>query len=481
MKLLSLSFVVTAFALSLSSMVLAQDTSPPPSTVIKNHSPIDLTPLDLKIPRAKVFTLPNGAHVFVIEDHRLPTFSVSVSVRAGSLFENPTKPGVSDLVASTLDEGTKTKSADAISDTLDRYGANLSASAGTERASVSVSGLAENADLLLAVLADVVKNPTFPEERFARVRFRAAAGAAARATDPNTLAAEALKAALYGADSPYGRPAATPAQITAITSADLAAFHKNYFRPDSAIIGVAGDVDATKIVDTLRTLFEDWKADDDAAVSVLPQATLLPAKTYAPVIVDRPGSAQTVLLYGIPGVQRSDPDYFPLFVANRVLGGGFNSRLNQKLREEKGYTYGARSTLNAPKWQGTWEASASVRTPVTVPAAQDFLNEFSRLETVPPKQGELDSVKQSIIGGFALTLESPEAILARNIEQYEYNLPADYWDTYAAKIRAVTPEDVIRVARKYFGGGDVAAKPMVWSVAVGEKSAIESGLNGLGK
>lgn len=130
---------------------------------------------------------------------------------------------------------------------------------------------------------------------------------------------------------------------------------------------------------------------------------------------------------------------------------------------------------------GTWEASASVRTPVTVPAAQDFLNEFAKLETVPPKPGELDSVKQSIIGGFALTLESPEAILARNIEQYEYNLPTDYWDTYAAKISAVTPEDVIRVARKYFGGGDATAKPMVWSVAVGEKSAIEAGLNGLGK
>jgi len=287
---------------------------------------------------------------------------------------------------------------------------------------------------------------------------------------------------MYGEASVYGRPAPTPEQIAAIAPEQVGAFHDLYYRPDSALIGVAGNVQADSTGSVLLREF-GYQKNPTAPAPVLPAAVFVaqaaPDGSAAPMpmVVNRPGSAQTVLAFGVPGINRRDPDYFALLLANRILGGGFNSRLNQKLREEKGYTYGARSSVNAPKWTGTWTATASVRYAVTADAATDFLGEFTRLQTVPPKQGELDLIKQALIGSFALTLESPNAVLARSLERYEYGLPTDYWNTYAANVRAVTPGDVVRVARQYFGSGTGAtgSGTKVWSVAVGEAAQIETG------
>lgn len=466
-----------------SSPVWAQEpaqgtpTTPPPSTVVKNRSPIELKPLDVKLPAARESTLPNGTRVFLVEDHRAPLVTFTVSLRAGELYETADKRGVADLIASTLTEGTKSYSADKIAELTDKYGASFGAGAGDERTTVSLRCLSENAAELLPVLAEMVYAPAFPEERVQRVRSRSQAGATARQTDPNVLASDALRAALYGQETPYGRPSVTSDQIGLVSVSDMKAFHQRTFRPDTAIIGVAGDVKEKDVVSLLATFFGK-QTKPTVAAPELPAAVIDTRRSASatPIVINRSGSAQSVLNFGVPGIKRSDPDYFALVLANRVLGGGFNSRLNQKLREEKGYTYGARSSLSAPKWTGTWSASAGVRNAVTGDAAKDFLGEFAKLQSNPPKEGELDLIKQSLIGNFALTLESPEAVLARSIERYEYGLPADYWTNYASKVRAVTPADVTRVARKYLGGGTesgTAGSPPIVTVVVGEKSAIE--------
>ena len=157
--------------------------------------------------------------------------------------------------------------------------------------------------------------------------------------------------------------------------------------------------------------------------------------------------------------RRTDPDYIPLVVANRILGGGSSGRLFQNIREQKGYTYGAYSSLSAPRWPGIWGASASVRTPVTEPAAAEFFKEFARLQDEPVPDEELERAKRSIIGSFALTLENPQGVLARTMDLVENGLPLDYWDTYPAKIQAVTAEDVQRVARKYLGKNRSSSSP----------------------
>ncbi|MBC8135169.1 MAG: insulinase family protein [Fibrella sp.] len=489
-KLICTSFVVVAslhLSKNLVSPVWAQEstpgaaTTPPPSTVVKNRSPIEVKPLEVKLPSAKEGTLPNGTRVFIVEDHRTPLVTFTVSMRAGELFETPDKRGVADLVASTLTEGTKSHTADQIAALTDKYGASFSAGAGDEKVTISLRCLAENADILLPILAELVYEPVFPDDRVQRVRARAQAGATSRQTDPNVLASDALRAALYGSETPYGRSSVTSDQIGLIAMSDLELFHGKHYRPDEAIIGVAGDVQDKEVLTLLSRVFGKQPKPDKAADS-LPSATLILQNAMkasvqpAPVIINRPGSAQSVLTFGVPGIKRNDPDYFSLLLANRILGGGFNSRLNQKLREEKGYTYGARSSVSAPKWTGLWSASASVRNAVTGDAAKDFLGEFAKLQTNPPKEGELALIKQSLIGNFALTLESPEAVLARSIERFEYDLPADYWSNYANRVRAVSPSDVARVARKYWGAAgnpEAASTPRVWAIAVGEKSAIE--------
>jgi len=210
------------------------------------------------------------------------------------------------------------------------------------------------------------------------------------------------------------------------------------------------------------------------SLAALPPGTFTPKEKTTVFLVDRPGSAQTVLSFANLGIRRTDPDYFPLMVANFVLGGSANGRLFQKLREDKGYTYGAYSSLSALKYPGTWGANASVRNAVTGPATAEFLSEFARIQSQPVTDTELEFAKRSIVGSFALTLESPATILSLLLTVADYGLPDDYWDTYPAKIEAVTAADVQRVAQKYLGTGRIQI------IAVGERKDIESGLTSYG-
>ena len=238
------------------------------------------------------------------------------------------------------------------------------------------------------------------------------------------------------------------------------------------MIGVTGDVSLKLIKAKLDEALKDWKPA--AKTAELPTAEFKAKQTTKIYLVDRPGSAQTVLQFGNLAVKMNDPDYIALVVANRVLGGGSSGRLFQNIRERKGYTYGAYSTLTAGKWPSVWSAAASVRTPVTEAASAEFFNEFNRLQDeVVPKE-ELDNAKRSIVGGFAGALESPDGVLTRTLELVENNLPLDYWDTYPEKIQAVTAADVQRVAKQYLGKGRIQL------IAVGERSAIEDGLKKFG-
>jgi predicted Zn-dependent peptidase len=218
----------------------------------------------------------------------------------------------------------------------------------------------------------------------------------------------------------------------------------------------------------LEAELADWKPNTD--VTELPKAEFQAKKTAHIYLIDRPGSTQSVLQFGSLGVKQNDPDFIALTVANRVLGGGSSGRLFQNIREKKGYTYGAYSTLTAGKWPGIWGANASVRTEVTEPAVGEFFNEFKRLQSEPVPADELALAKRSLVGGFARTLESNDGILARTLELVQNDLPANYWDTYPKLIDAVTPADIMRVAKKYLGG------PNVQLLVVGERKRIEPGL-----
>jgi zinc protease len=451
----------------------AQEGTPPQEntggTVFKGRAPVATELLRIRFPKPKEYRLGNGVRVFVLEDHRLPLVRLSLRMKAGTLFEP--RPGVAQFTADMLDEGTTTRDFRQLADAQESIGVQIGAAAGAERTIVSGSGLSEYTDRVVDLMADVIRNPAFPQDRLDRLKFRGTSGLAQRRTNPTSMAGEVLSRTLYGT-TPYGRVPATAEQIRAISREDLVAFHRGFYRPNGAILGVSGDVEPKEIVRKLEEAFAGWTPAP--AEPALPAADLRPKEATRIYLVDRPGSAQTVLQFANLAISRTDPDYIPLVVANRVLGGGSSARLFQNIREQKGYTYGAYSSLSTPRWRGTWGASASVRTPVTTPAVGEFFKEFRRIQEEPVPQEELERAKRSIVGSFARTLESPEGILDRALELVENGLPPDYWDTYPEKIQAVTPHDVQRVARQYLGENRIQL------IAVGERKQIEDGLKQYG-
>ncbi len=437
--------------------------------VLKGKAPVARTVLTVRLPKPTMFTLSNGVAVYVLADHRFPAVRFQLSLQAGTLFEP--KSAVAETTAAMLTEGTQTRDYLQLAAAAEDMGATLSSRAGADTATVGVTGLSESTDALIALLADVLLHPAFPADRLERIKFQQKSQIAQRRTNPAGLAAQ-LAAHLYYGETPYGRASPTAAAITALTPADLAGFHTAFYRPNGAIMGVSGDVDIKTLRPKLEAALGAWKSG--APTIPLPQAAFTPKAATRIYLVDRPGSAQTVLQFGNLSVRQSDPDYIPLMVANRILGGGSSGRLFQNIREQKGYTYGAYSTLSAGRWPGLWGASASVRTPVTEPATREFFREFARLQDEPVATYDLDRAKRSLIGSFAGTLESPEAILLRTLDLVQNDLPLDYWDVYPTRVQAVTPADVQRVARKYLG------KNRIQLIAVGERSQIEEGLKKFG-
>jgi predicted Zn-dependent peptidase len=469
--------LVAALALSLlgAGQVGAQETpgaAPPPvgkGTILKGRAPVARELLQVRFPRPQSFTLPNGLRIFVLADHRLPVVQCSLTLAAGTLFDS--RPGIATLTAAMLNEGTRTRTAQQIAQEAEDLGIALGAAAGSERATLSARGLSEFTDTLLALLADVLLNPSFPPDRLARVQSQERARLTRQRTDPNSLATQMAARVLYG-DTPYARESPTPAEVAAIQRQDLVVFHERCYRPNGAILGITGDVEPKAVVQELRTLLASWKAGPREPE--LPQAPFARKGATRIFLIDRPGSAQTVLSFRNIAISRADTDYVPLTVANQILGGGASGRLFANLREDKGYTYGAYSALVTPRWPGTWGAGASVQTPVTAPAVKEFFGEFRRLVNEPVTAAELERAKRAIVGSFARTLESPEDILQRALELVENGLPLDYWDAFPAKVQAVSAADVQRVARRYLGENQVQL------IVVGERAKIEAGLKPYG-
>jgi len=469
MKRITLLTLLIAAAVTV-QLAAAQDTggvsqSSASGTVVKGRAPVAKEILHVRFPKPQSFKLKNGLSVYVLEDHRVPIIRLSLQLRAGSVYE--AKAGVAAATASLLTEGTQSQSFAQISDETESSGTSLNASAGLDTATLTTAGLSESTDALLALMADVLLHPSFPADRLDRFRIVQRNGLSQRRSNPTAMIAELQNQVFYGGTK-FARSAPTGPEIQAISRDDLVQFYDQFYRPGGAILGVTGDVDTKQLKTKLELALADWKAGTQ--IAELPKAEFQPKSVAHIYLIDRPGSAQSVLQFGSLGVKQNDPDFIALTVANRVLGGGSAGRLFQNIRERKGYTYGAYSSLSAGKWPGIWGANASVRTEVTEPAIGEFFFEFKRLQNEPVPAEELALAKRSLVGGFARTLESNDGILARTLELVQNDLPANYWDTYPKLIEAVTPADIMRVARKYLGGGNIQLS------VVGERKRIETGM-----
>jgi zinc protease len=413
-----------------------------------NRAPVSKDVLRVKLPKPVEVTLDNGLTVLIMEDHRFPTVSVQFNISgAGPIFEPSGSPGLANITAQMLREGTKTRTSRQIAEEVDGLGATLNAVSGFGSAStfVNVSGLSDNFDRWFALATDVLLNPAFPAEELTKLKQRLKTQLKQQRSQPGFLANERFSQAVYG-KHPASVIAATPESIDALTPEMLAKWHGERYVPQNAILGIAGDVRASEIIPKLKLWLSGWRKTD--LKEVLPPNPT-PATTKKIFLVDRPNSVQATIAMGNIAIDRRDLDYIPMVVMNKIVGGGASARLFINLREEKGYTYGAYSFFVAQKYPGPWRAGGDLRTEVTEGAMTEFLNELRRIREEKVPEAELEEKKRSEVASFALSLEQPTELLNYAIIRKLYNLPADYWDTYPAKILAVTADDVQRVARKY--------------------------------
>jgi predicted Zn-dependent peptidase len=421
---------------------------PPAKVERKNRAPVARDILTVKLPRPVEAKLKNGLTVLIVEDRRAPYVSVQLHVGgAGGLFEPRALTGLASVTAQMLREGTKTKNSIQLAESIDRLGASIGASSsfGSSDTVLSAAGLSDNFDSWIGIAFEILLQPSFAADELEKLKQRMRVQLREQRSNANFLLSERFNRAVYG-EHPAANVSVTTESLDRLTQDALRQWHRERYAPQNAILGIAGDVRAKDLIAKLEKLLAGWKKTE--LKPILPRDAQA-AGARKVFLVHRPNSVQTTVALGNIAIDRRSPDYMPMVVMNDVIGGGASARLFLNLREEKGYTYGVYSDFTAVRYPGPWRAGGNMRTEVTEGAMVEFFNEIRRIRDEPVPLGELAESQRSIVASFALSLEQPSRALAFAITRKLYDLPADYWDGYAAKIAAVTVADVQRVARKY--------------------------------
>jgi predicted Zn-dependent peptidase len=421
---------------------------PPAKVERKNRAPVARDILTVKLPRPVEAKLKNGLTVLIVEDRRAPYVSVQLHVGgAGGLFEPRALTGLASVTAQMLREGTKTKNSIQLAESIDRLGASIGASSsfGSSDTVLSAAGLSDNFDSWIGIAFEILLQPSFAADELEKLKQRMRVQLREQRSNANFLLSERFNRAVYG-EHPAANVSVTTESLDRLTQDALRQWHRERYAPQNAILGIAGDVRAKDLIAKLEKLLAGWKKTE--LKPILPRDAQA-AGARKVILVHRPNSVQTTVAMGNIAIDRRSSDYMPMVVMNDVIGGGASARLFLNLREEKGYTYGVYSDFTAVRYPGPWRAGGNMRTEVTEGAMVEFFNEIRRIRDEPVPLGELAESQRSIVASFALSLEQPSRALAFAITRKLYDLPADYWDGYAAKIAAVTVADVQRVARKY--------------------------------
>lgn len=407
--------------------------------------PPPLQPRPILIPTPRETTLANGLTVVVVEDSRLPLVSYRLAFRVGGAFDPPELPGLTDLLAGLLPEGTESRSSREIADEVARIGASLSAGANSDYTIVAASALAQFNDQIMDLMAEVVLEPSFPENEVELAKQNTKESLRQQRAQPSFLASEMVSRVMFG-DHPYSVVAPTPESIDRFSRDEFVKFHRAKLVPNSAVFIVVGDVRHDEILNRLESLFSGWQRGEDV-VANFPAPPVRTRRTA--YLVDRPGSAQSNIVIANSGIIRTNPDYFPMLLMHTVVGANASSRLFMNLREDKGYTYGAYSNLDARRTAGTFRAMAEVRTPVTGDSLKEFFFELDRIGNERVSDKEIADAKSYLTGVFPIRLETQEGLTDQLVQIKMLNLPGDYLEHYRDNVQAVTAEEIQRVAQKY--------------------------------
>lgn len=440
----------------------------------RTAEPKPTAPKTVTVPAWSDTKLANGAELIITPKRDLPLISFSITFIGGtSQFEPANKTGLASITAQMLREGTTSRTGDQLSDALELLGVGgFSAFVGSESGALSFESTKSKFAPTLDVLADVLLHPSLPADAVERVRGQMLVQLTQAKDQPGAIANNVFLQVLYGDGHPYGR-VPTEQSVRSITRDDVVAFHKAYFEPGRAIISVTGDVDPVAVKATIEKAFAAWPSGGSRPTFSYP-AVPAPRSTTI-YLVDKPKAAQSVFSIGLVGPPRTTPDYFALQVMNTILGGIFQSRLQHNIREEKGYSYGVNSRFAYGKGPGSFLGGGAMTTGKTDSALIEFMKELRGVQGARPfTDDELAQGKAHLAQGLPSLFQSVGATNNSIATLYVQDLPKDYYQTYAAKINAITKDDLVRVAKQYIDLDHLNI------VIVGDRAVIEEPLRKTG-
>jgi len=464
-----------------------------PSIVVVER-PVPGTPRPYEFPVADRTTLASGLRVVWVHMPGRALVTATVVVRRGAADEPPERGGAAVLAARALTEGTELHDAVALIEAAERLGASLHAEAGWDALSAGVDVPAARLSPALELLAEILRRPTFPAGEVDRLRDERLNDILQAQADPRRRAEDAFTAAVYARSSPYHRPAGGLREtVERLDREAVAEVYASSLDPRASALVVAGDLEGIDIPVLAGSLFGDLAPASAPGADAPVDGSLddAPARPDRAVTVHhRPGSVQTEIRVGHRGLPRRHPDFHAVSVTSSILGGLFNSRLNMKLREEKGYTYGAGAGFDLRRGAGPFVARAAVNTDATVPAVGDMLAELDRIRQSPVTDAELRAARDYLVGVFPLRFETPGPVAGALAGLHVHELPDDELRRYREAIEAVTADDVLRVAREHIRpeaaaivlvGDHDAFGSALDAARVGPVAVVEDVLNGAGQ
>lgn len=388
------------------------------------------------------FDLDNGLKVIVVENHKLPRVSYQLSLNNDPILEKE-EAGYVSMAGQLMKTGTATKTKAEIDEAIDFIGANIT----TSGSGMFASSLKKHEGKLLDLMTEILYSPSFPESEFEKLKTQTLSGLATVKTDPNSMAGNVASALLYGKDHPYGE-VETERTVNNITIDKCKGYYDLFFRPNNAYLVVVGDITPEEAKETVNKYFGSWESKKNPAYVY--ESKELPKGTQV-AFVNKDAAVQSVIRVTYPvDLKPGADDAIAASLMNSILGGGiFSGRLMQNLREDKAYTYGARSSLSSDKLVGNFNAFASVRNEVTDSSVVEFLYELNRMRDERVNEDDLQLAKNSRAGQFARSLESPQTIARFALNTFRYNLPKDYYNTYLERLESVTVDDIMAAAQKY--------------------------------
>ncbi|HYK91841.1 MAG TPA: pitrilysin family protein [Acidobacteriota bacterium] len=427
----------------------------PAGVKLASQMPAAASTKPFHFPAAAKRTLPNGLRTFVISDNEQPTVAIRLVLSsAGSINDPAGKTGTANITADMLTQGTASRTAEQIAQAIDFVGGSLSTSADDDATYISVTVVKKDFGLAMDLLSDILLRPAFKSEELDRRRQQALSNLQLQYADPGYIADAVLARLVYG-KHPYGLPGSgTPDSLQKIDRADLVSFRSRYYVPGNALLAFAGDVQPAEAFAAAEKFLGEgaWaKGETDSAVPPSPS----PVRGTHILLIDKADANQTQIRVGCLGIPRNSPDYLPLYVTNRIFGGGFNSRLSTEVRQKKGLTYGAYSRFNSNRLAGDFSASTFTRTEATVEATKLMVGLIGKMSTGELGPHELDFARDYISGVFPIQSETSEQVASRVLTVVQYGLPEDYNDTYQQKVLGVNPADVKSMAGRYFNASDL--------------------------